>query len=230
MKRFSVMIKTEDNLFYKLLSEYLGKQDVKEVRMLNGGDVLKEILAYQPDAIVFDDETKEVESEFICKKVKRKFPHIPILLMTRSKDMAHVVPFLKIPVEDFVIKPVKPAALYLRIKKIVEGLDMEDNGTIKNGNLKINSKKKKAEVDKNEIKLTPLEYKILLFLTSNQGKVLSRKAILNHVWGYDGVIDRNVDVHVSSLRRKLQDKGVKESCIKTVPSFGYMIEECERGE
>jgi DNA-binding response OmpR family regulator len=136
--------------------------------------------------------------------------------------LAHINKFLKVPVDDFLVKPIKPDMLYLRIKNLITD-SIQGKEIIKNKDLVIDNRKKQVFLNKQQIDVSPKEYRLLKYLTENKGKVLSRNAILNHVWGYDSyVIDRNVDVYIGYLRKKLKQKE-REGLIKTVPSFGYMM-------
>jgi DNA-binding response OmpR family regulator len=146
--------------------------------------------------------------------------------LAKSPELAHINKYLKIPVQDFVVKPIIPATLYLRIKKI---LDTTSRGeTINNGELVVEDKKKMVQIKGVALSLTPREYRLLRYLVANKGRVLSRQSILNHVWGYDSyVIDRNVDVYIGYISRKLS-KIDKKEYIKTIPSFGYMLVDLEK--
>jgi two-component system alkaline phosphatase synthesis response regulator PhoP len=100
---------------------------------------------------------------------------------------------------------------------------MQEKDILKNGELTIDNMKKQVSLNEKLISVSPKEFRLLRYLIENKGRVLSRTSILNHVWGYNSyVIDRNVDVYVGYIRKKL---GNKKEYIKTVPSFGYMMED-----
>lgn len=102
---------------------------------------------------------------------------------------------------------------------------MENHTMYVNGDIRMDERTKEVTVLGTPIPLTPREYRLLRTLLVNKGRVLSREKLLNMVWGFDAyVVDRNVDVYIGYLRNKLR-KALKRSFIKTLPTFGYMMED-----
>lgn len=190
-------------------------------------DLTRKIQRIQPDILIVDANTEKIEAVSICEDLKKRFSHIPQVVLTKSKDLAHVTKFVNIPVEDFLPKPINPGILYARTRSVLQkGLSQKD--VLKNGKLRIDENKKKVFYDEKEIDLTPKEYRLLRYMLVNKGQVLNRESILNHVWGYDSyVVDRNVDVYVGYLRKKLKDKK-NQDYIKTVPTFGYLMKDLDK--
>jgi len=128
-------------------------------------------------------------------------------------------------IDDFVVKPCEANEVTVRIKRILkqkEGIDGED--IIKCGDLVIDLDKYEVLLNGKPIMLTFREYQLLKFLASNKGKVFTREALLNKVWGWDYYGgDRTVDVHIRRLRSKIEDP--THTFIETVRNIGYRLRE-----
>lgn len=224
MLNLNVLLISNSTALSRMLSNYLEEKNITVTVVGDEEDFIKKIQREQPDLVITDANTKNIKANTICKEIKRKFPHIFQIAITKSSEAAHINKFLKVPVDDFVVKPISPSILYLRIKNIFKEHREENEALLRNGKLTIDNLKKQVYLDSEPIKVSPKEFRLLRYLVENKGRVLSRSSILNHVWGYDSyVIDRNVDVYVGYIRKKL-DNEKKEEYIKTVPSFGYMME------
>ena len=132
---------------------------------------------------------------------------------------------LELGAEDYVTKPFSPRELMLRVKKILERAT-KSHGKQKNiisGDLSISPSEMEATLSGKKLDLTATEFDLLLFLVSNKGRLCSREAILNKVWGYSNdVYLRSVDSHISRLRDKLGAYGKR---IHNVRGVGYRWEE-----
>jgi two-component system alkaline phosphatase synthesis response regulator PhoP len=222
MPKISALLITNSTALCKMTSNFLGEKGIDVRNCTDEDDYIKRIQRNQPDLVIIDADTEAIKAEAICKDIKRRFPRVFQIAVTKSEEAAHIKKFIKVPVDDFVVKPVSPSILYLRIKNIFKD-HMKDKEILKNGDLEIDNVKKQVFLNGVQIEVSPKEFRLLRYLVENKGRVLSRNAILNHVWGYDSyVIDRNVDVYVGYIRKKLEGKK-KSEYIKTVPSFGYMM-------
>jgi DNA-binding response OmpR family regulator len=124
-------------------------------------------------------------------------------------------------IDDFVIRPFEMSELVTRIKRIVNRTNNQSNQEfVRCGDLVIDLAKCEVSIDGRLIALTFKEYELLKFLMRHQGKVFTRDALLNQVWGYDYYGgDRTVDVHVRRLRSKIEDTG--RTYIDTIRNIGY---------
>lgn len=223
MLKLSILLITNSTALSRVISNYLEEKNIVVKTSSDEDDYIKKIQRDQPDIIITDADTENIQAQTICKELRRRFPHISQIVIAKSNEFAHINKFVKIPVDDFVIKPISPSILYLRIKRLCKK-NTNGNEIFRNGELTVDNVKKQVYINGEQVEVSPKEFRLLRYLVANKGKVLSRNNILNHVWGYDSyVIDRNVDVYVGYIRRKLDGKEKKEY-IKTVPSFGYMME------
>jgi two-component system alkaline phosphatase synthesis response regulator PhoP len=143
---------------------------------------------------------------------------IPADTVRTNRDIAFMV-------DDFTIEPYETEEIALRIKKALkETFTVDDGDMIRSGNLLIDLSRREVALEGKIISLTFTEYELLVFLATNSGRVFSRDALLNKIWGYDYYGgDRTVDVHIRRLRAKIE--WGKHSFIETVRGIGYRFKE-----
>ena len=162
----------------------------------------------------------------VCKKIKAK-GDLPVIFLTAYDDEVNVIMGFELGADDYISKPFRVKELMLRIKSVMRRYSNEtSDGIIKINNLKINTNEAKVYKNNEEIVLTAMEYRLLLILLSNRGKVLSRTALLENIWDVAGdfVEDNTLTVYIKRLRDKIEEDPAKPEFIKTVRGLGYVIE------
>lgn len=162
----------------------------------------------------------------VCKKVKAN-GDLPVIFLTAYDDEVNVIMGFELGADDYISKPFRVKELMLRIKSVMRRYSNEtSDGIIKINNLKINTNEAKVYKNNEEIVLTAMEYRLLLILLSNRGKVLSRTALLENIWDVAGdfVEDNTLTVYIKRLRDKIEEDPTKPEFIKTVRGLGYVIE------
>ena len=162
----------------------------------------------------------------VCKEIKKK-GDLPVIFLTASDDAVNVIMGFELGADDYISKPFRVKELMLRIKSVMRRYSNEtSDGIIKINNLKINTNEAKVYKNNEEIVLTAMEYRLLLILLSNRGKVLSRTALLENIWDVAGdfVEDNTLTVYIKRLRDKIEEDPTKPEFIKTVRGLGYVIE------
>lgn len=162
----------------------------------------------------------------VCKRIKAK-GDLPVIFLTAYDDEVNVIMGFELGADDYISKPFRVKELMLRIKSVMRRYSNEtSDGIIKINNLKINTNEAKAYKNNEEIILTAMEYRLLLILLSNRGKVLSRTALLENIWDVAGdfVEDNTLTVYIKRLRDKIEEDPAKPEFIKTVRGLGYVIE------
>lgn len=162
----------------------------------------------------------------VCKRIKAK-GDLPVIFLTAYDDEVNVIMGFKLGADDYISKPFRVKELMLRIKSVMRRYSNEtSDGIIKINNLKINTNEAKVYKNNEEIILTAMEYRLLLILLSNRGKVLSRTALLENIWDVAGdfVEDNTLTVYIKRLRDKIEEDPAKPEFIKTVRGLGYVIE------
>lgn len=160
-----------------------------------------------------------------AKGLKRKV--MPVIFLTAYDDEVNVIMGFELGADDYISKPFRVKELMLRIKSVMRRYSNEtSDGIIKINNLKINTNEAKVYKNNEEIILTAMEYRLLLILLSNRGKVLSRTALLENIWDVAGdfVEDNTLTVYIKRLRDKIEEDPAKPEFIKTVRGLGYVIE------
>lgn len=162
----------------------------------------------------------------VCKRIKAK-GDLPVIFLTAYDDEVNVIMSFELGADDYISKPFRVKELMLRIKSVMRRYSNEtSDGIIKINNLKINTNEAKVYKNNEEIILTAMEYRLLLILLSNRGKVLSRTALLENIWDVAGdfVEDNTLTVYIKRLRDKIEEDPAKPEFIKTVRGLGYVIE------
>jgi two-component system alkaline phosphatase synthesis response regulator PhoP len=148
--------------------------------------------------------------------------NLPAIVLVSETKLGHIDSHLAI--DDFVVKPWNLTEVVTRAKRVIKQAKTQGRDLIKCGDLLIDIAKCEVSIDGVLLALTFKEYELIKFLARNKGRVLTREALLNEVWGYDYYGgDRTVDVHIQRLRSKLGDS--TNTYIQTVRNIGYKFSE-----
>jgi two-component system phosphate regulon response regulator PhoB len=195
-----------------------------------GAAAFAEIRRSRPDLIVLDLMLPDMQGTEICKRLRRdpETENVPIVMLTaRSAEIDRVVGF-ELGADDYITKPFSPREMVLRVGAVLRRAqvpqpDAAAQARISIGRLVLDVPRHRVTVDDEDVPLTALEFKLLLDLAMRRGRVQSRDALLDRVWGYaPGIETRTVDTHVKRLREKL---GAAADYIETVRGVGYRIRE-----
>ncbi|MBE6761365.1 MAG: response regulator transcription factor [Ruminococcaceae bacterium] len=172
--------------------------------------------------VILDIMMPEMDGWQVCREI-RKTSNVPVMLLTaRSEEFDQLMGF-ESGADDYVTKPFSPAVLVKRIEALLRRSNPEATELNTQKGLVINKDAYVAYMDGKVLELTLKEFEILVYLSDNHSRVLTRDQILNAVWGYDFEGDnRTVDSHVARLRTKLGDFG--NTKLKTVYGMGYKFE------
>ncbi len=175
-----------------------------------------------PDLVVLDLMLPGLDGIDVCKALREgeQTRDIPVLMLTARRDEVDRVRGLELGADDYVVKPFSPRELVLRVRAILRrSSDATADERIRIGPLNIDLAEYRAWLDDEPLLLTATEFKLLTTLIDRQGRVQSREALLNDVWGYDYAgYGRTVDTHIRRLREKL---GQHDQMIETVRGVGY---------
>jgi DNA-binding response OmpR family regulator len=168
---------------------------------------------------------------FEVLKQLRKKSDIPVLMLTALGDETDRIVGLEMGADDYLPKTFSTRELLARLRAVTRRYyhqkadpPLNDENSIIIGDLRINIASRSAELEGETLMLTPIEFDLLASLAKSTGKVLTRDQLMDAVAGRDyEVFDRSIDVHISSLRRKLGDNPKEPAFIKTVRSAGYMF-------
>ena len=189
----------------------------------DGPTALQKARDASPALIVLDLMLPGLEGTDVCRILKQddRTRTIPILMLTAKTEEVDRVAGLELGDDDYVIKPFSPRELVLRVKAILRRFDKDEPaaGPVTVGALTIDIDGHQVSVNDLPVMLTATEFKLLVTLFQRRGRVQTRDALLNIVWGYDYMgYGRTVDAHIKRLREKL---GVADITIETVRGVGY---------
>ncbi len=194
---------------------------------MDGASGLKLARKERPSLIILDLMLPEMDGKDVCRvlKVDPNTRSIPILMLTaKAEEMDRVIGF-ELGADDYVTKPFSPRELVLRVKAIQRRKEIpeEKDKTILVGDLLIDIDRHQVFVKKKPISLTSTEFKLLVELITNRGRVQTRERLLDKVWGYtyEGYA-RTVDTHIRRLREKMGHLG---DFIETIRGVGYRFRE-----
>ncbi|MGV3666704.1 MAG: response regulator [Leptospira bouyouniensis] len=188
----------------------------------NGMEVLPRLEKNLPDGIILDLMLPGIGGMDLCRRIKEKYPQIPILMVTAKTGETDVVLGLELGADDYIRKPFNIRELVARVRTVTRRTtdpNQEVQGTITTGKIQINPTAHKVFVEGTEIDLTLIEFKLLQLFAGNPGVAFSRDKLLDRIWGKDVfVTDRTVDVNIKRLRDKLLSE--KER-LETIRGVGY---------
>ncbi|KGX83384.1 response regulator transcription factor [Pontibacillus marinus] len=200
-----------------------------------GQEALNQANEHTFDLIVLDVMLPEMDGMEVCKQLRQKQIQTPILMLTAKDDEFDKVLGLELGADDYLTKPFSPREVVARIKAILRRMtytpieDESDGPSIQIADLVVYPEQYEATIKEESMVLTPKEFELLLYLSRNKGRVLSRDQLLSAVWNYDFVGDtRIVDVHISHLREKIEPDTKKPVYIKTIRGLGYKMEDPSR--
>lgn len=162
----------------------------------------------------------------VCKKIK-SIGDRPVIFLTAYDDEVNVVMGFDLGADDYITKPFRLKELLVRIKSVLRRYNRTGgDATVKIKNITINTNEAKVYKNGEEIVLTAMEYRLLLILLDNRGKVLSRSQLLENIWDVEGdfVEDNTLTVYIKRLRDKIEEDAASSQIIKTVRGLGYMID------
>jgi two-component system, OmpR family, phosphate regulon response regulator PhoB len=222
-----VLIVDDERDLVRLLEFNLQQAGFETATAYAGEEALQKVRQRIPDLIVLDLMLPDIPGNEVCRQLKAspRTRHVPVLMLTaRTEEVDRVVGF-EVGADDFVTKPFSVRELVLRIRAILRrGSGAEpDEARDQVGPIRVDPGAHRAYVEGQEIALTALEFKLLTTFMSRLGRVQTREALLQDVWGVSSDLQtRTVDTHVKRLREKL---GSGRDLIETVRGIGYRMVE-----
>ena len=178
------------------------------------------------DLVILDVTLPDGSGFDLCQKI-RASSKVPIMFLTAADEETDIIMGLDIGGDDYITKPFRLKELLVRIKSVLRRYNRTGgDATVKIKNITINTNEAKVYKNGEEIVLTAMEYRLLLILLNNRGKVLSRSQLLENIWDVEGdfVEDNTLTVYIKRLRDKIEEDAASSQIIKTVRGLGYMID------
>ncbi len=225
-KKRILLIEDEEDIasLIKLQAEVTGYKLHVEVDGING---YRAVEREKPDLVILDIMLPGQNGLDVCRKIKSNpdLRDIPVIILTAKSDELDVVLGLELGADDYVAKPFSPKVLFSRIKAVMRRLREPEKvpNVVNFGNFSLDVDRYLLKKGESIQPITLSEFGILRRLLSNRGKVLTRNQLLDDIHNDDAfIVDRNIDVHIASLRKKL---GPNFQWIETVRGVGYRFKE-----
>jgi DNA-binding response OmpR family regulator len=227
MEDLMKLLLVEDDRAIALGLEYSLSQEGFEVTICdNAKSALSKIDEMKFDIALLDIMLPDGNGFDICRKLKEK-DDTPVIFITARDDEGSVVMGLDIGADDYISKPFRIRELQSRIRSVLRRAKKQyhDDHVIRYGNVSVNMTKGTVTKNGNDVFLTALEYRLLLTLVNNEGRVLTRNQLIESIWDVSGdfVNDNTLTVYIKRLREKIEDDPQNPKIIKTVRGLGYQI-------
>lgn len=190
----------------------------------NANDAMILLEDVQFDLILLDLMLPGLQGDQFLKILRNmdRVSDTPVMIVSAKDSETDIVAGLDAGADDYLTKPFSIQVLQAKVKALLRRTKSASRNTASHGGMEINTETHRATVDGKEIQLASKEFELLLLFLRNPEKVFTRNQLLNTIWGYESdVFTRTVDAHISSLRKKLGEKG---QLIRSVPKIGYRME------
>ena len=227
----TILIAEDEKEMQEILVDYMKRNGHTCITADDGLDAALALKNNAVDLAILDIMMPHLDGFSVCK-LAREMGNLPILFLTAKSDEEDKLRGYEYGADDYVTKPFNPLELIARVKsqirrytKLGSTVEAEQSSIYTVGGLSVNDDLKEVTVDGELVKLTPLEYSILLLLVKNQGKVFSINQIYEDIWNEDAIgVDNTVAVHIRHIREKIEINPKEPRYLKVVWGVGYKIE------
>lgn len=214
-----ILVVEDEQRMRELVALYLQREGWQVIVASNGKEGLASFHSYAPDLIVLDVMLPEIDGWAVCRRIRKNNSTVPIVMLTARLTQEDELFGFELGANDYISKPFNPNILVARIKSALKKSTVSPVSYCYD-DLEIDVDMHRVLYRKEEIELSPKEFRLLVCLASKPGLALERNRILNAVWGLGSVVaDRVVDTTVKRLRKKIPGDH-----IKTLRGFGYRFE------
>ena len=223
----TVLIVEDEKSIVDILKFNLEREGYNTLTAYDGEAGLEQALSANPDLILLDVMLPKMIGFDVCKALRDKGSHVPVIILTAREEEADKVLGLEIGADDYITKPFSMRELMARVKANIRRTAMQQVSPAPSApaeeGLVIDTDSYQVKKSGKPIDLTQREYELLAFLSSHPGKVFSRSDLMEQVWNYGYVGDdvRTVDVTVRRLREKIEDDPANPAMILTRRGVGY---------
>lgn len=226
-KKKIVIIEDEPDIL-EVLSYNLKREGFEVFSATNGTLGLSLVDKELPDLLLLDLMLPGMDGIEICSSIKNNpaTQNTLIIMVTAKGEESDIVLGLGVGADDYITKPFSPKELVARVKAVLRRGHLVESSAAQSekvqvGNLAIDTNKYEVTIDGREVRLTATEFRLLHYLASNPGRVFSREQLLSRAMGDDVVVvDRNIDVHIRGIRKKME---IDPPLIETIRGVGYRL-------
>ena len=229
-KKNTILVCDDDKEIVDAIEIYLSQEGYRILKAYDGLQAVEMLEREDVQLLLIDIMMPKLDGLRATLKIREK-SSIPIIILSAKSEDADKILGLNIGADDYVTKPFNPLELVARVKSQLRRYTKLGNAAGENqkiyqtGGLIMNDDLKEVNVDGEPVKLTPIEYNILLLLVKNQGKVFSISQIYESIWNEDAIgADNTVAVHIRHIREKIENNAKEPRYLKVVWGIGYKVE------
>ena len=227
----NILVVDDEKEIADVIALYLQSDQYTVYPFYTGEEALECMKTTKIDLAILDVMLPGIDGFEILKKIRERYT-FPVIMLTAKTEYIDKITGLTLGADDYILKPFNPLELVARVKSQLRrytqlgNMNTQAGGHIfKCGGLLINDENKEVTVDGELIKLTPIEYNILLLLVRNAGKVFSIDQIYEEIWNEEAIgADNTVAVHIRHIREKIEINPREPRYLKVVWGVGYKIE------
>ena len=220
-----ILIAEDEKSLNRIIAKQLKASGYSVDCAFNGEEAYDLISVTDYDAAVFDVMMPKIDGFSLLRKIRNEGNNLPVLFLTARDSIEDRVEGLDIGADDYLVKPFAFEELHARIRVLIRKNSVSNSNIITVADLTVDISRRKVTRGGKDILLSAKEYELLQYLAVNNGIVLSREKIEDHIWNYDYEGGTNVvDVYIRYLRKKI-DEGYDKKLIHTVRGMGYVLRE-----
>ncbi len=221
-----ILLVEDDVRLAEALAEALSDQLYVVDLVKDGEAAWSQVQAIAYDAILLDVSLPKLDGISLCRRLRDRGYHLPILMLTARDTSADKVDGLDAGADDYVVKPFNLPELFARIRALLRRGTTLSTPTLSWGNLRCDPITYEVTYNDQTLHLTPKEYSVLELLLRNGRRVLSRSVIIDSLWSNENPPEEEtVKAHIKSLRHKLRSAAAPDDFIETVHGLGYRLKQ-----
>ena len=226
-----ILVCDDDKDIVEAIDIYLTQEGYEVLKAYDGDEAIKVLKRNEVDLMIMDVMMPRLDGIRATLKIRENMS-LPIIILSAKSEDADKILGLNIGADDYMTKPFNPLELVARVKSQLRRYTQlgstarsDNQSEFRTGGLVIRDDLKEVTVDGEKVKLTPIEYNILLLLVKNQGKVFSINQIYENIWNEDAIgADNTVAVHIRHIREKIEINPKEPRYLKVVWGVGYKVE------
>lgn len=206
-----------------VVKEYLEQRNFKVTVCHTLAEVREALGLHVPDMVLLDWNMPDGQGDGLCRWIRNRWKELPVIFLTVRSDSRDIVSGFQSGADDYVVKPFELEVLYSRIRALLRRAGNMAEQYFSCDGIGLDLNRRTVSLYSEEIPLSAAEFQLLLYLMKNKGRTVTREKILEQVWDINGsyVNDNTLTVTMKRLRDKLR----QPSCLKTVRSVGYRMED-----
>lgn len=226
-----ILVCDDDKDIVEAIDIYLTQEGYEALKAYDGDEAIKVLKRNEVDLLIMDVMMPRLDGIRATLKIRENMS-LPIIILSAKSEDADKILGLNIGADDYITKPFNPLELVARVKSQLRRYTQlgstarsDNQSEFRTGGLVIRDDLKEVTVDGEKVKLTPIEYNILLLLVKNQGKVFSINQIYENIWNEEAIgADNTVAVHIRHIREKIEINPKEPRYLKVVWGVGYKVE------